>query len=558
MAPGVEPRGHQVAQQDGVAHALIHRAEVADEEGDEADKHAVEQLALGGERAGHVVRRHKDSTEQKTAGHTLDQGGVGTAGVERSQHKDRGNDGHGDGGLDGPGGNQIGEAQQDGQHADLAHHAAVEAQKDVQQGQRGLVGHGQRRGGGQRVNGHVGVDIGSHAGGEAKEQHDTAHQCGVGEVVANPAEQLLRDDDGDERADNGDPERHAHGHVQRQNDAGDNGGQVAHGVGLFQQLFINVLKRHTGQGGHSDQHQRLHAEDQTRGQHGGQQRNDNIAHQPAGGGCIADMRRGGNDQTIFHGLFASFPQLGHVPALGKAHRLADGALGRAGIGAAAAGYAEIHAACLQRSKVLVGKVLRNDDGLQTHWAGLDAAPAADAGGRLGQRGGLLAEQQQAVVLLEHREVGAGCSAAHHRAAEDDLAQLDALLDTAAGVDDVAVQRADGHLDVLGLGDGVALDGDALRHQRDAGLEELAQRGDARHVHDDAAHVGGQARLAGRADLRHLAPGAGLDERFLGTLRVAHRQALDLDALHLASQRGEQVDALGLVAFNADAGSRSTS
>ena len=35
------------------------------------------------------------------------------------------------------------------------------------------------------------------------------------------------------------------------------------------------------------------------------------------------------------------------------------------------------------------------------------------------------------------------------------------------------------------------------------------------------------------------------------LRVAHRQALDLDALHLAGQRGEQVDALGLVAFNAD-------
>ena len=99
-----------------------------------------------------------------------------------------------------------------------------------------LVGHGQRRGGGQRVNGHVGVDVGGHAGGEAEEQHDTAHQRGVGEVVAKAAEQLFRDDDGDERADNGDPERHAHGHVQRQNDAGDNGGQVAHGVGLFQQL----------------------------------------------------------------------------------------------------------------------------------------------------------------------------------------------------------------------------------------------------------------------------------------------------------------------------------
>ncbi len=60
---------------------------------------------------------------------------------------------------------------------------------------------------------------------------------------------------------------------------------------------------------------------------------------------------------------------------------------------------------------------------------------------------------------------------------------------------------------------------------------------------------GRPGLPGR--LRHLAPGAGLDQRFLGALRVAHGQALDLDALHLAGQRGEQVDALGLVAFNAD-------
>ena len=50
---------------------------------------------------------------------------------------------------------------------------------------------------------------------------------------------------------------------------------------------------------------------------------------------------------------------------------------------------------------------------------------------------------------------------------------------------------------------------------------------------------------------HFAAGAGLDERFLGALRVAHGQALDLDALHLAGQRGEQVDTLGLVALDAD-------
>ena len=211
---------------------------MADQEGDETDKDAVEQLALGGEGAGHIVGRHKDGTEQKAAGHALDQSGVGAAGVQRGQHKDGRHDGDGDSGLNGAGGNQIGKAQQDRQHADLAHHAAVEAKEDVQQVQAGLVGHGQRRGGGQRINGHVGIDIGGHAGGKAEEQHDTAHQRGVGKVVAKAAEELLRDDDGHKGADHGDPERHAHGHVQRQNDAGDNGRQIPRRVRLFQQHFI--------------------------------------------------------------------------------------------------------------------------------------------------------------------------------------------------------------------------------------------------------------------------------------------------------------------------------
>ena len=46
MAPGVEPRGHQVAQQDGEAHAFVHAGKVTDQEGDQTDEHAIEQLAL--------------------------------------------------------------------------------------------------------------------------------------------------------------------------------------------------------------------------------------------------------------------------------------------------------------------------------------------------------------------------------------------------------------------------------------------------------------------------------------------------------------------------------
>ena len=243
---------------------------MADEEGDKADENAIEQLALSGERAGHVVGRHKDRAEQQAAGHALDQGSVGVAGVQGGQDKDGGHDGDGDGGLDGLCGNQVGKAQQDGQHANLAHHAAVQAQEHIQQadGMAVYTG-GQRRGGSQGIYGHIRVDVGGHAGGKAQKQHDTADQRGVGKVITQAAEQLLGDNDGHERTDNGDPDGHANGHVQRQDDAGDNGRQIPYRIGFVEQTLINVLKCHTGEGGDDHQQQGPCAEDQCRSQHSG-------------------------------------------------------------------------------------------------------------------------------------------------------------------------------------------------------------------------------------------------------------------------------------------------
>ena len=131
VAPGVEPRGHQVAQQDGEAHAFVHAGKVTDQEGDQTDEHAIEQLALGGERAGHIVGRHEHGAEQQAAGHAVQQGNVRVTGSQQGQNIHSANDGNRDGELDGVGKQQISQAQQNGDHTGFAHHAAMDAQQHI-------------------------------------------------------------------------------------------------------------------------------------------------------------------------------------------------------------------------------------------------------------------------------------------------------------------------------------------------------------------------------------------------------------------------------------------
>ena len=67
---------------------------------------------------------------------------VGAAGVEGRQHEHGRHDGDRDRGLDGLSGNEIGKAKQNCQYADLTHHAAMQTQEHIQQGQARLVRHG--------------------------------------------------------------------------------------------------------------------------------------------------------------------------------------------------------------------------------------------------------------------------------------------------------------------------------------------------------------------------------------------------------------------------------
>ena len=206
----------------------------------------------------------------------------------------------GNGGADGLGDDQIDKAQQDGQGAGLAQDAAVDAHEQVEQVQAAGVSHLQGGGAGQLVHRRVGVDPGVHLGGKADEQDDAAHQGGVGKVHADAAEQLLGDDDGRHAAHRYLAQRHPDGDVHGQDDAGDHGGQVADGVGPFEQLAVQPLQRHADHHREGGDQQRAHPEDDRRSHHAGAQSHDDVGHQAPGRLIRADMGGGRNNKLCIH------------------------------------------------------------------------------------------------------------------------------------------------------------------------------------------------------------------------------------------------------------------
>ena len=182
----------------------------------------------------------------------------------------------------------------------------MDAHEQIQQAQLGLVGHSQRGSAGQLVHGCIREHPVVHGACKADEQHNAAHQSGVGKVHADAAEQLLDDDDGHQITDDELADGHAHGHVHSQNDAGDDGRQVADGVGLLEQLAVQPLKGHAGNDGHCRDQQRTHAKNDGRGHHAGAQGDDHVGHQALGGLFAAHMRGSRNNKLRIHYLLPPF------------------------------------------------------------------------------------------------------------------------------------------------------------------------------------------------------------------------------------------------------------
>ena len=101
----------------------------------------------------------------------------------------------------------------------------------------------------------------------------------VDEVLPDPAEQLLDQNNGQERADGRDPPRRVRGKVERQQQAGDHRAQVRHGSGPAHVLLVQVFRGDRAEHGYDNQHQRA-SRRKTRRRHTavGQQRDDDVQH----------------------------------------------------------------------------------------------------------------------------------------------------------------------------------------------------------------------------------------------------------------------------------------
>ena len=192
------------------------------------------------------------------------------------------------------------------QCAGLAQNAAVDAHEEVQQTQFVGVSHSQRSSGGQLIDRCIREHPVVHSAGKADEQHDTAHQSGVREVHADAAEQLLDHDDGHEVADEQLTDGHTHRHVHGEDDAGDDGGQIADGVCFLQQLAVQPLESHAGHDGHCGDQQSTQTKDNGRGHDARGQGHDHVGHQAGGRLLRAQVRGGRNNKLRIHYLLPPF------------------------------------------------------------------------------------------------------------------------------------------------------------------------------------------------------------------------------------------------------------
>ena len=213
-----------VHNEDGVANAFGIPAKVTDENHQQACADAEDHLALGGVGAGHIVGRHEEGAQEQTAGKNLtehpgeDVDAFGRPGEHQGQNSHRDDVRGGNPNPDHALGDQVDSADEQCDGGNLTHAAADVPDEHIQH--RGLgndaalhVVHGQGGCTGNRVccreDGSPVLFAGQHPGGHghriAQHQECTASQCGVQEVGAQAAEELLDNHDGKEVANDDGP-----------------------------------------------------------------------------------------------------------------------------------------------------------------------------------------------------------------------------------------------------------------------------------------------------------------------------------------------------------------
>ena len=242
----VDRPNQRVHDQDGVGYALRQAAEVTDEYGQQTAAYAEYDLALRGYRAGNVVGSHEDRAEHQTAVKHLIQHPLQVA--LAAHREEEGDDCNGedvrrrdvDGDDLAP--EQVQAADDQRQRGGLADDAAGLAEqrfndRNVRQS-AGLEACERSRGGDRVGNGNVAEERqlcvrrgpGGHEAGPGSHHERTRAERRVHEVLADAAEQHLDNNDAEQTAEYGQPQRSCDRDVESDQNAGDEAGKIAYRV----------------------------------------------------------------------------------------------------------------------------------------------------------------------------------------------------------------------------------------------------------------------------------------------------------------------------------------
>ena len=236
----VDERGHRVHEQDSEHHALhVARVPQAHQDGEGADKEAVNPLAGLGLGRGHRVGGHEDGTEQEAAHHKLVVTGKVRGAGKLAEPADK--EAAGEGGDHDLPGSHAGPdkedgAKKDGDDAGFTSGSGDETIYHVHEGILGVQGRdaavvrdGERGSRGDRIHVLEGGDpgLGNPYGGSGhrrrigEEQEGAGHQGRVPDVHAGAAEHFLDEDHGEGHGEGEHPQGNVHRDDERDEEAGD-------------------------------------------------------------------------------------------------------------------------------------------------------------------------------------------------------------------------------------------------------------------------------------------------------------------------------------------------
>ena len=307
----VDCPNERVHDQDGVGYALRQAAEVADEYSQQTAAYAEDDLTFRGNRAGDVVGRHEDSAEHQTAVKHLIQHPLEVA--LAAHREEEGDDCNGEDvrcrNVDGDdlAPQQVQTANDQCQCGGLADNAAGLAEQGLDDRavrQSAGLEACERSCGGDRIgNGDVAEERqlrvrcgpGGHEAGPGSHHERTCAERRVHEVLADAAEQHLDNDDAEQTAEYGQPQRSCDRNVERDQNAGDEAGKVAYRVLMLYDFVVNGFKYSAGHHRNDNMDECANAEVVDRNSQCRNERDEHVEHQAPGVIIRLDMRRGGYD-----------------------------------------------------------------------------------------------------------------------------------------------------------------------------------------------------------------------------------------------------------------------